>query len=271
MVLLLAAVTVADGVAATSGAGSDLVGQLAGLAELHRTGDLAADEFVLAKQRVLAVSASVSDVVAAAPPPPPPHGADRYDVVADFGAKGDGVADDTKSLQAGIDAVSAATRRFLILFCVCVCVCGCCTTAGFLTGRAHCTVGRAGSARGHGVLHPSRHLSHHGAATCRQLVWDRELAQNRERLGHYPRQRAAWRQPAAASAGSNGERGERNNGYGKESIIMFLKFLVYILQTKTGTCPDDRLGTNMQRKKLRRGSFRIMSHSEPPHHGPAAA
>jgi hypothetical protein len=78
------------------GGGFLLVDQLASLAELRRAGDLSHDEFALAKQQLLQG------------PSPPPHGADRYDVVTEFGAVGDGVADDTKPLQAGIDAASRA-------------------------------------------------------------------------------------------------------------------------------------------------------------------
>jgi hypothetical protein len=42
---------------------------------------------------------------AAPAPAPPPRLADRYDVVTDFGASGDGVADDTKPLQASFFGV----------------------------------------------------------------------------------------------------------------------------------------------------------------------
>jgi hypothetical protein len=49
-----------------------------------------------------------------APPQPPPAARDQYNVKSDFGAKGDGVADDTKPLQAGIDAAKAAGTSVFI-------------------------------------------------------------------------------------------------------------------------------------------------------------
>ena len=49
-----------------------------------------------------------------APPPPAARLADRYDVRTDFGAAGDGIHDDTKPIQAGIDAaIRAGTVVFI--------------------------------------------------------------------------------------------------------------------------------------------------------------
>ena len=55
-----------------------------------------------------------ADGATGAGPPPPPPARDHYDVKLDFGARGDGVADDTAPLQQGIDAASAAGTMVFI-------------------------------------------------------------------------------------------------------------------------------------------------------------
>ena len=89
-------------------AAGGLVDELSALAALRRAGDLDEREFRAAKQRLLRLPDADHPTSTAAPPP-------LSQVVSprDFGAVGDGMHDDTDSLQAAIDH---ANNRSAALF-----------------------------------------------------------------------------------------------------------------------------------------------------------
>ena len=107
--LLVSTTKLAEAVG-TDSTTAGLAEQLALLAQLHRDGDLSSEEFSHAKRTLLLKERVAVD----ATPTPTPHNAGPGYNVRDFGAKGDGRADDTAAFTR---AFAAAVLTYKELNC----------------------------------------------------------------------------------------------------------------------------------------------------------